>query len=439
MSGKVKLLPLIVAGLLALGAVTAQADVTGSFTTHVQFWPQTTASEIEQLEFDIQNEINLTVLVSGLSTTLHSHFGLAGVEDVQLTYAATLGALDIKGTFVFARFAGACFRTDAATGGDGSSCIDSALGVQAWDVFPDKGELHFVKKRVTASASLGGVTVSNLAIFEDTNFRQPTPTVQPSDTDAGILSQTPAYAFGDVISLAGQTPSGVSISASTGVCAELAPNVIKKHDWQYRVNADCADDLVGESKPNLAFDFETLNISGIPIASGVTSSASVVCFQTSACTLTNTFNFSGVGPVPFTVDFFFTDLFSFTFDAATLTFSTGAGTIEIDITDTGTIAAVEVDLSTTINPDTNPATVNVNANFDPGTGLTDADVSMSVTRSDIDFTIVANFTPTSGSIAEFADVTFSISTMLGALDVETSATFGAFGFQTSSTWFTISF
>ena len=431
MSSKFKVLSFAIAAILAFGAFTAHADVTGSFSTHVQFFPQTTSTEISALDFDIQNEINLTVLISGLSTTLHSHFGLAGIEDVALTYAATLGALDITGTFVFGRFAGACGFAVGAT------CF-----VPTWDVVPDKDDLHFIKKRVETSISLGGVSFSNLAMFEDTNFRQTEaigPSNDPADTSP-ILSQTPAYAFGDVISLSGQTPSGVSISAKTGICAELAPNVIKKHDWQYRVNEDCADDTVGEAeKPNLAFDFETLNISGIPVASGVTSSANITCTFVTDCTLTNSFSFSGVGPVPFTVDFSFTDLFTFTFGGATLTFSTGAGTIEVDVTSTGTIAAVAIDLSTTLNPDTNPATFNVNAGFTPGVGLNGADVSLAISRSNVDFSIAAAFTPISGDTAEFSSVTFSVGTTLGSVDLDTSATFGAFGFQTSETTFTINF
>jgi len=112
MSSKRKLLIIafVVMAMIGTFAAVTKADVTGSFTTHISIHPVCTGfpaewlegcpgpweTEIQPLWFDFQNEINITVVISGLSTTLHSHFGLAGVEDVTLNYAATLGALDIR-------------------------------------------------------------------------------------------------------------------------------------------------------------------------------------------------------------------------------------------------------------------------------------------------------------------------------------------------------
>ena len=222
MSSKFKFISIALVALLAVGTfvTTATADVTGNFGTHISIRPQTTVSEISLIDFDIQNELNITAVISGLSTTFHTHFGIAGVEDVQLTTNATLGALDIEARLVFARFA--------------FGSID-----------PFYDSLHFIKKIVRASIQLGGVSFTNVATFEDTN---------------AFVSQSSAYAFGDVISLAGQTPSGVSISASAGFCMQLVPNSIKKHFRisPYSVNPDCAIDpliTTRATKPDSALRF----------------------------------------------------------------------------------------------------------------------------------------------------------------------------------------
>ena len=430
MSSKFKVLSFAIAAILVFGAFSAQADVTGSFETHIGVLPAQTPSgeEVDILQFDVQNAINLTVVISGLSTTLHSHFGLAGVEDVQLSYAATLGALDINGQFVFGRFAGVCAASFALIGGSPAECIP---GFVVNNTVPLTDDLLFIKKRVTMGISLGGVTFTNLAMFEDTAWPETlTPTThQTSDQE---------FAFGDVISLSGQTPSGVSISATTGICASRTPNVIKKHAWKYEVNPDCyAERSEVEEKPNLFFDFEELNISGVPVASGVTASAEVICEQTTACSMTNTFSFSGAGPIPFSASFYFTDLFTLAFGGADLTFTTGPGTLVVGLSDTGELEVIDLDLATTLNPDTNPATFSIDTSFTPGVGLTSADVGLAISRSGVDFAIEASFA--GGPPAEFDGVSFSVGTSLGVVDVNTSATFGAFGFEQSNTTLTISF
>ena len=467
MSSKFKVLSFAIAAILAFGAFTAHADVTGSFTTSINVLPdsnQTVDSEIGLLEFDVENAINLTVVISGLSTTLHSHFGLAGVEDVTLSYAATLGALDINGQFVFGRFAASA----VGIGANGISIMS------LWNPYPQQNEMRFIKKRVEMGISLGGVTFNNLAMFEDVTLNGPVvedafgagadlvygglPSTVVNSGGFPLTAewpQTPVYGFGDVISLSGQTPSGVSISASTGICAEQHPNVIKKHTWKYRVNPHCAgiefeavdgqyrlvDD--GFVKPDLMFDFENLTISGVPVASGVTASAVINCVKTTACSMTNTFNFSGAGPIPFSASFLFSDLFTLTFAGAELTFTTGPGTLVIGLTDTGELEVVDLDLSTTLNPDTNPATFFVDATFDPGQGLESADVGLNISRSNVDFGIEATFEQPSGAAAgdpaEFDSVSFSVGTAFGAIDMSTSASFGAFGFTSSTTSFTINF
>ena len=396
MSSKFKFISIALVALLAVGTfvTTVTADVTGNFGTHISLRPQTTVSEISLIDFDIQNELNITAVISGLSTTFHTHFGIAGVEDVQLTTNATLGALDIEARLVFARFA--------------FGSID-----------PFYDSLHFIKKIVRASIQLGGVSFTNVATFEDTN---------------AFISQSTAYAFGDVISLAGQTPSGVSISASAGFCMQLIPNSIKKHFAisPYSVNPDCAT----EPKPDLLFDFEIVNISGVPVAPNVTGSATITCITINACSLVTTFAFAG-GPIPFSTSFTFTDLLSLSFGGAVINLTSGAGTLSLEVGPDGSLGIVGVSVVAVLNPDTNPATLVLAAEAVPGVGLTDAVVQLSIQRAGLSLGITAVFT--GGPPAQFSGITFSLDVPGPLLSIEAQSTFNNAGLVLAEIWLTVVF
>ena len=378
---------------VGIGSVSAQADVTGDFTTHIVMIPageQTPSSEVGMLEFDLQNEINLSLVISGFRTTFHGHFGLAGVEDMILTMAVLIGSLDLETQMVFGRF-------------------DND------DTIPDKEQLTFIKKRVTTTFNFGGVTLKNLAIFEDTNF-----------------PQTPELAFGDVMTISGQTTSGVSIEAQSGICADTTTNAIKKHTWSFSVVPECHQ----EPKPELAYTYEKLTISGIPISAGMTGKAVIECIQVQACELTQTILVSG-GVVPLSATFTIEDLFTFTFGTATLTFSSGPGSLAITFDDTGQISLIVVRLAPTINPDTNPATLNVFGNVQPGEGLTSGSIGIEVTRGPLTFEADANFSE--GPPASFSGVDFSVDATIDLLEVEATLSFEPGEMVEIESFWTVSF
>ncbi len=397
MSSKFKVLNIALVAVLALGffAVTTKADVTGNFGIHILVIPQTTASEISPLLIDFQTELNLTYVVSGLSTTFHTHFGIAGVEDIQLTTSATLGALDLTAHLVFGRF---------------------AFG----STVPFYDTLHFIKKRVTASVSLGGVTFTNLAVFEDVD---------------AFVSQTPAYAFGDMLTVSGQTPSGIGLVFQTAICLENTPNRIKKHVLAPNsVNPHC----VSQPKPDILFDRETVRIIGVPIAPGVSASATVNCITVSACSFTTAFTFNTpTVPIPFTATFTFTNLTSLTFSGAQLVFTAGAGTLIVTISPTGTIAATAVSINATINPDTNPATLIIEAEIVPGVGLTDAVVVLAVTR--LGFTMSATAVFGGGPPATFEEIVFAVDVPGGLVDFSASTIFTLLGLTQGEFFITVNF
>jgi hypothetical protein len=265
MSGSKRIFGFIIALLLALGfySTVAQADVTGSFGINISLNSidcmdvaiYSTQTQVVRLgdqpcestvfKIDFETDLNVNVAISGLTMGLHSHAGVTGLEDVILSFAATLGALDVEDEFVFAQ----PFKWLVA--GDGQvipACVEDEVGSGECDIL-------FVKKRVEASISLGGVTFSNLAIIEDTTF--PNPCLAGSVADGCLESlfgnaykvfkaQTESYqagnqtfGFGDVVTIEGQTPSGITIKGITGICASSGTNRIKKHSWKYTVNPDC--------------------------------------------------------------------------------------------------------------------------------------------------------------------------------------------------------
>ena len=396
MSSKFKILSIAVVAMFAVAvfATTTMADVTGSFSTRIVLVPQTTVSEIALIDFDVVNNLDVSFVISGLNTNLSTDFGIAGVENLIATSSATLGALDISSVLVFGRFA--------------FGSID-----------PFYDSLTFLTKILTMSVQLGGVTFTNTSRFDDVN---------------AFVSQTAAFAFGDVFSVAGQTPSGVSISAATGVCMQQVPFSIKNNfrisPWT--VNPDCAT----TPKPDILFDFETITISGVPITSGVSASANINCVQVSACAVTTTFAFAG-GVIPFSTSFTFTDLLSLSFGGADITLTSGAGTLVLEIGPTGSLSSVEVSVNAVLNPDTNPASLSISAEATPGVGLTDAVVALTIQRAGLTFGAVATFT--GGPPAEFSGITFSVDVPGSLLSLNTTATFSNAGLVQAVVFFAVTF
>jgi len=354
------LLAILGASHIALG------DVTGSFSTNFVLTPQSTASEISLIDFDIVNELNLTVSISGLSNTLHSHFGIAGVEDAILTLNGVMGFMSFDAQLVFARFA--------------SGSID-----------PFYDELRFIAKTLTAEMGFGGVSFTNIAQFEDTN---------------AFVSQSSAYAFGDALFVAGQTLSGISVEAGVGICLQDDPLAIKHHVLSgFSVNPDCAT----EPKPDILFDFESIVIQNVPLAPGITSDTSIFCETISACQLISQLSIAG-GPVPFTATLFFTDLLAIDFGFAQISLTSGPATLALIIGQNGTLGLATLDLETTLNPESNPATLEIATTVVPGVGLTDAVVGINISRAGLDFGATALFT--GGATLDFGEIQFELATTL---------------------------
>lgn len=379
---------------IGLLAIEARADVTGNFGTHISISPQTTVSEFSLINFDVQNELNVNFVVSGLTTQLHSHFGISGIEDVLLTASSTLGALYIRSQIVLGRF---------------------PYGF----VTPFYPTIHFIQKRMEAEIEIGGVTFATTSQFDDT---------------AAFVSQTPAYAFGSALSLEGETPSGVLVFTEIGICMEQQSTSIKKHFGlsRYSVNPDCAT----TPKPDVLFDFEIVQISGVPLAPGVLGQGELNCLTFNVCSLTSTIAFSG-GVVPFETSLVFADLINLTLGVSTITLFSGPATLEIELLPTGVLGAITLTVSATLNPDTNPASFGLASSFVPGVGITNITANMVIERAGL--VIGSTVVMGGGPPATFQLVTFSFNTNVNIFGIQTAATFTPTGLTSADIWLRIDF
>lgn len=366
------------------GALTAKADITGSsaITLLAEPIPCTLVNEIKLdtpcektlLKFDIEALIKFGLSVSGLLFTTDIAVGIPGLEHAIFNIHASLGMVDILAEMWL------------ATPFESVTDVNNLPNIV---VIPPGGML-FVKERITTSLTLGGLQVKNLAIFEDVTFPNPNSPYGEADCDGdgepegtcigGIETnpathyQTQSFAFGDLITIAGATPSGITIVGQLGICATNAGNAVKKFSASGSVNPDC----VGKVKPQLFFDFETISISGIPLASGLLGSTTIRCTGITACQLTNTFNFTG-GPIPFSTSVVFTNLFSVSFGGLNVVLSSGDLVINVNIDSSFGLNSASIRLARAIVAGNLTAQATANLSFQKGQGITGATFSLAVT------------------------------------------------------------
>ena len=372
--------------LVAILSVPSLADVTGSFSTHLAVFPVSQTSERGLLNVDFQNSVTATVITSGLSGTLHTHFGLAGIEDAIVTGQATLGALDLTHQIVFARF-------------------------PAGSITPT-GPLSFLLSMLKTRIGLGGVTIANTAMVENTGW--------PDDS---------AVAFGDELSVAGSTPSGVQVTSETGFCLTRIPDKIKKHKLaDMSVDPDCA----GGVKPDLVFGYETLAIENIPVWQRALLDVEIECIQMRRCDFLETLKLTSL-PVPVTTKLSVSGLLNF--NGLEMSVPTGLGTLKLILDATGKLGIKSTSLLT-LNPDANPASLRTNILFAPGQGLTLAAFDLDVQRGV--FTAGAK-TFFGGSPLSFQGVILTFTGQVSFVDVHARTTLLPDGLERVEVWSTIDF
>jgi hypothetical protein len=229
--------------------------------------------------------LTLNVTISGLTFSNSLAYGIAGIEHYIADLATTLGALDLRDEFVFA----APYKGALISAGGGESFYKT---ISAWTFGERVGPLLFVKKRVTAELTIGGLTLRNLAIFEDVNFPSPYARgIIDVNGDGQYDATDQLFALGDLLTISGETVSGIEVTSMTGFCLdwyyyyyfpkhqllkiyEYARNRIKKKTWNERVEPECAWWAIpaegGGYKTPILFTKELISIRNIPLPSGIT-------------------------------------------------------------------------------------------------------------------------------------------------------------------------
>lgn len=389
-----------------------KADVTGFFEIASTIIPQSTSSELSTVQIDFQNNLTFTLQVGVFGWSFHGHGGITGMEDIITSIFLALGPLRIEPQVVMAQAFQPIFTS---TGLAIPVCLPDGTGTGHCDFF-------FVSYRWATSLTLLGVTLKNLAIYEDTTF--PDPTIgKPVGATYGVQSQS--FGFGDVVSFEGQTTGGISIKGATGLCGQNLPKKIKHHDLPYSVNPICIPGKSG--KLPFFFDFESFSVTGVPIASGIVIGTDIECVTIFACVVTNSLSVN-TGPIPFSAIVVLSDLLSLDIQSIAVSLTQGAGTLTLQIGSGGAVSLSTLSLALLLNPSTLPGRLNLTISGAPGVGITDLDVSFSVTRSILTATAIASFTGSSG-VFSFSRLVAITSAQAGVVSLEARASFAFLGLE----------
>lgn len=385
------------------------ADVTGSFEIDITLTPENVLVEASKFHIDLQSNLQVNTTLSGITLGMDVGFGVTGIEFAILKLNTNLGALFIFDEFVFAapfgctNFAagvtnssggitGQCVGPNATAIGDGNAdgIIDNAVG--------------FVKKRISIDLNVAGVNVNNLAIFEDVDFPDiqgltaigtsdhehdhfgPATPYFLSQTNPLANDQTPTFGFGDVITISGQTVSGILVGSITQFCVKER-NYIKKRNWIWEVNEACtaqfadptANPIEDGAKTPVLFEKETLTIENVDVPGGILSASLMFTplqpFMFAASMSSNFLNLVHV-----TTSFTSTNITNLSFSSTRIDFETG--NVAISIFDTDGNFDLDFLLATfnlILFPDTNPIDISAFINLTRG-GITVAGVDFGLAR-----------------------------------------------------------
>lgn len=191
-----------------------QSPALGNLNLNFDLIPDNTQLEAVPFFVDFTSNLEVSVTLSGLTANADIGFGTTGIEFAVLTFDAILGVFDITAQTVFA----------------------AAFGSQ--NELLANGEISFVKKRFRVQFDLFGLTVDNLAIFENTKFVHPFP-----DNAAALEAiQSPTYRFGNILRLNGRTNLNIPLRMTIGTCADPSQaNRIKNRIFP---GSTCSSDLL---------------------------------------------------------------------------------------------------------------------------------------------------------------------------------------------------
>jgi hypothetical protein len=350
----------------------------------VNLLPRSTSSEIELFDIDFQNNLILDATIDSITFRLDLGFGITGHEFSIASLSADLGVVSISNLIAF------------GTPFDPTSMV--LLG----------GPKVFVTNRTGIEIRIGGVSIEGLFIYENTKWTHPF----LNAADALDAIQTPDYKFGALLSIEGETPSGIRLSGRAGFCAD--PNQVKQIKKRSFFTAACDDD------PANKFVFESLSVSNITVA-GFTISRTTEFRPLDPISTTWTIRFLALDNISVTTRASF-DGFFMTGGFTSASFTILNDNFSILLLVNSAFSLSQVALSATIPFD--PASLSFSASITPGTGITSAGVTTLIPLMGLGNLIaVASFGSGVGGTLQFQSASFLLSTQQDFLTLRTTALF----------------
>jgi len=380
------------------------------------------------LKFDVESDTSINLTLSGLTLGLHSHIGTTGFEDLILSLKTLLGAFDIFELLVFAQPYG---TFQAPDGQIIPVCYEDAPGSGSCQIF-------FVQKRLEVTSLLGGLRLRNLVIIEDVNFPVPG-AVKPLGALYTLQSQS--FGFGDLLEISGQTSSGITVTGRTSICVQDSSNSIKKHTFTFTVNPDCVSGTQTPSrKPPLFFDFEELQITGFSLFPDLSMDFAVQCVGFSTCGFANTLTLLNVRPFSvITVQTRFDSVQGpFTFGNILVNLTSGSLTLIFSIRPTLEINSINAVAQLLLNPDANPAGLNISTSLSPGLGINSVVASFNVARLGMNFQALLTFAG-GGSSFSFSRLVLKLMIPVAPINFEVNVAFAGRGFAGTTLRASVSF
>lgn len=354
----------------------------------INMLPQATDSEIELFDIDFENNFILDATIDTITFRLDVGFGITGHEFSIASLSASFDALTLTNTIAF------------------GTPFDPTLMVLLG------GPKVFVTNRTNLELRIGGVTIEGLFIYENIKWTHPF----LNAADALDAIQTPDYKFGALISVEGETPSGVRLSGRAGFCAD--PNqvmLIKKRSF---FTGACDDD------PANKFIFESLSISNLNVA-GFTISRTTEFRPNDPISTTWTIRFLALDNISVTTRASFDGFFmSGGFTSASFTILNDNFSILLLINSGFSLS--NISFSVTIPFD--PASLSISASVVPGTGITSAGITTLIPLKPVGNLIaVASFGAGGGGALQFQAASFLFSTSSDFLSLRADTLFNNSG------------
>jgi len=450
-------------------AQTGRADVTGLFAVNVTLFPQTTTQEAIPFFVDLQSNLQVHVTISGLTLSTDLGFGNTGLEFAVVTLGTNLGALAIQDQFVFAPpfgcsapgwigvAAGLSDNTDGGIAGQCPPMFVSPIGSSA--LAENAAGIAFVKKRVDMQLDIAGISLGVLALFEDVDFpdihgAKSTALIGAADgsdhehdhflasdlyfvgaNDTTVDNQTPSFGFGAILTLNGQTVSGITVTGITGICADNAQkNRIKKRKFEGEVDKAC----VSDSGPMFAFNVEKLHIEGIKLG-GVNISNWLEFRPALPTSGTLDLSFSVAGLADAKATFMSQNLLSFVIDLITVSFaSPNFSLVMEDVNADLKFDRGTAKLSLTLNPNQNPAAFTTTTVAESGIGVTSELLELTITRAGLTMNLATQFVQ-NGTGLSWDNTNFLMSTKLDSMTFSSDVLISSTGLRSGTLNLSVNF